>query len=84
MRLDLRRRGLRGAYWPCLRPRRQPAPDCPVTIGMPEARLTACHPATMINERVSESGTFRVYDARPGSPRFIFVRDGVVTGWQAR
>jgi hypothetical protein len=60
------------------------SPECPVTIGMTEARLTACHPATMINERVSESGTFRVYDARPGSPRYIFVRDGVVTGWQAR
>ena len=60
------------------------APDCPVTIGMSEARLTACHPAAMINERVSESGTFRVYDARPESPRFIFVRNGVVTGWQAR
>jgi hypothetical protein len=59
-------------------------PDCPVTIGMSEARLTACHPATLINERVSESGTFRVYDARPESPRFIFVRNGVVTGWQAR
>jgi hypothetical protein len=51
---------------------------------MSEARLTACHPATLINERVSESGTFRVYDARPESPRFIFVRNGVVTGWQAR
>lgn len=59
-------------------------PDCPVTIGMSESRLTACHPATLINERVSESGTFRVYDARPESPRFIFVRNGVVTGWQAR
>ena len=58
--------------------------DCPVTIGMSEARLTACHRATMINERVSESGTFRVYDARPESPRYIFLRDGVVTGWQAR
>ena len=60
------------------------APDCPVTIGMAEARLTACHPATTDQRAGQRERHVPGLRRPPESPRFIFVRNGVVTGWQAR